>query len=69
MPGALTPLLLTLKVALLATLLAGVCGVATAKLLGRRSSIGRDVAESLLTLKSARGFIEDTRVVQIGVAA
>jgi molybdate transport system permease protein len=50
MPGALTPLLLTLKVALLATLLAGVFGVATAKLLGRRSSIARDVAESLLTL-------------------
>lgn len=47
---ALTPLLLTLKVALLATLLATVFGVAIGRLLGRRKSVARDVAESLLTL-------------------
>ena len=47
---ALTPLLLTLKVALLATVLATVFGVAIGKLLGRRRSLLRDTAESLLTL-------------------
>jgi molybdate transport system permease protein len=47
---ALTPLLLTLKVALLATALATVFGVAIGKLLGRRRSLLRDTAESLLTL-------------------
>jgi molybdate transport system permease protein len=48
--GALEPLLLTLKVALLATLAASAFGVACAKLLGRKRSLTRDVAESLLTL-------------------
>jgi len=47
---AITPLLLTLKVALLATALATVFGVAIGKLLGRKRSLLRDTAESLLTL-------------------
>lgn len=51
--GALEPLLLTLKVALLATLAASVLGVAFGKLLGRRRSLTRDMAESLLTLPLA----------------
>jgi molybdate transport system permease protein len=51
MPGAaLTPLLLTLKVALFATLLATLAGVLCARMLGRSRSVARDVAESLLTL-------------------
>src|SRR5262249_24068537 len=51
MPGdALTPLLLTLKVALFATLLAVLFGVFGAKLLGRRRGMVSDLAESLLTL-------------------
>lgn len=48
--GVLEPLLLTLKVALLATIAAALPGVACAKLLGRKRSLARDVAESLLTL-------------------
>ena len=48
--GVLEPLLLTLKVALLATIAAALLGVACAKLLGRKRSLARDVAESLLTL-------------------
>lgn len=48
--GALTPLLLTLKVAALATVLATIAGVLCARLLGRTRSIVRDVSESLLTL-------------------
>jgi len=47
---ALSPLLLTLKVALLATLLALLLGVACARLLGRKRSLPRDIGESLLTL-------------------
>jgi len=47
---ALTPLLLTLKVAALATLLATAGGVLCARLLGRTRSIARDLGESLLTL-------------------
>jgi molybdate transport system permease protein len=47
---ALVPLLLTLKVALLATLLALLVGVACARLLGRQHSMSRDIGESLLTL-------------------
>jgi len=47
---ALTPLLLTLKVAVLATLLATLAGVLCARTLGRRRSFPRDLAESLLTL-------------------
>jgi molybdate transport system permease protein len=46
----ITPLLLTLKVALVATLLASLLGVVAGKALGRRSSMARDVTESLLTL-------------------
>jgi molybdate transport system permease protein len=45
-----TPLLLTLKVAFFATLLASLLGIIGGKALGRRSSIGRDITESLLTL-------------------
>jgi len=48
--GALTPLLLTLKVALCATLLATLFGVLFARMLGRKRSVTRDVAESVLTL-------------------
>src|ERR1700759_859493 len=47
---AIVPLLLTLKVAASATLLASLLGIALARLLGRRRSLTRDVAESLLTL-------------------
>src|ERR1700755_1727861 len=47
---AIVPLLLTLKVATLATLLASVVGIALGKWLGRRRTFTRDVAESLLTL-------------------
>jgi len=47
---AIVPLLLTLKVASLATLLASIVGIALGKLLGRRRTFTRDVAESLLTL-------------------
>ena len=47
---AIVPLLLTLKVALLATILASFVGIALGKLLGRRHTFTRDVAESLLTL-------------------
>src|ERR1700742_4992851 len=47
---AIVPLLLTLKVASLATVLASVIGIAFGKLLGRRHTFTRDVAESLLTL-------------------
>src|SRR5215468_4855985 len=47
---AVTPLLLTLKVGLLATLFATLAGVLCARALGRRRSLPRDVAESLLTL-------------------
>ena len=47
---AIVPLLLTLKVASLATLLASIVGIALGKLLGRRHTFTRDVAESLLTL-------------------
>ncbi len=50
MNDALQPLLLTLKVAALATLLALVAGVACARALGRRRTLARDLAESLLTL-------------------
>jgi molybdate transport system permease protein len=48
--GAITPLLLTLKVALLATLVASLLGIACAKALGRKRGVVRDIAESLLTL-------------------
>jgi len=48
--AAATPLLLTLKVGLFATLLATLAGVLCARALGRRRSLPRDVAESLLTL-------------------
>ena len=47
---ATVPLLLTLKVASLATVLASILGIALGKLLGRRKTFTRDVAESLLTL-------------------
>ncbi|HEX3896021.1 MAG TPA: molybdate ABC transporter permease subunit [Rudaea sp.] len=47
---AIVPLLLTLKVASLATVLASIFGIAIGKSLGRRRSFTRDVAESLLTL-------------------
>jgi molybdate transport system permease protein len=47
---AIVPLLLTLKVASLATILASLGGIAIGKLLGRRRTFARDVAESLLTL-------------------
>ena len=50
MSDALQPLWLTLKVSALATLLALIAGVACARALGRRRGLGRDVAESLLTL-------------------
>ncbi|MDR3386531.1 MAG: molybdate ABC transporter permease subunit [Rudaea sp.] len=46
----LTPLLLTLKVAVFATLLAAVSGVICARALGRRRSFARESVESLLTL-------------------
>ncbi len=46
----LVPLLLTLKVASLATMLASIVGIIMGKLLGRRRTLTRDVAESLLTL-------------------
>src|SRR5450432_891779 len=46
----LTPLLLTLKVAAFATLLAAVAGVIGAHALGRRRSFARESIESLLTL-------------------
>ena len=48
--AAVTPLLLTLKVGLLATLFATLAGILCARVLGRRHSLPRDVAESLLTL-------------------
>lgn len=48
--GAITPLLLTLKVALLATLVASLLAIACAKALGRKRGFVRDAAESLLTL-------------------
>lgn len=48
--AAVTPLLLTLKVGLCATVFATLAGVFCARLLGRRRSLPRDVAESLLTL-------------------
>ena len=44
------PLLLTLKVGLLATLFATVAGVLCARALGRKRTLPRDLAESLLTL-------------------
>jgi molybdate transport system permease protein len=47
---AIVPLLLTLKVASLATILASILGIVVGKVLGRRRSFTRDVAESLLTL-------------------
>ena len=47
---ATVPLLLTLKVASLATVFASALGIAFGKLLGRRRTFTRDVAESLLTL-------------------
>ena len=47
---AIVPLLLTLKVASLATILASLLGIALGKMLGRRHTFTRDVAESLLTL-------------------
>ena len=46
----LTPLLLTLKVASLATILAAMAGVICARALGRRRSFARESIESLLTL-------------------
>jgi molybdate transport system permease protein len=46
----LTPLLLTLKVAAFATLLAAIVGVVCARTLGRRRSFARESIESLLTL-------------------
>ena len=45
-----TPLLLTLKVASVATALAALAGVTCGRLLGRRRGMGRDALESLLTL-------------------
>jgi molybdate transport system permease protein len=47
---AIVPLLLTLKVASLATIFASLFGIAFGKLLGRKRTFTRDVAESLLTL-------------------
>jgi molybdate transport system permease protein len=47
---AITPLLLTLKVALLATLLASLVGVFCARMLGRKRGLVRDTFETLLTL-------------------
>lgn len=47
---AIVPLLLTLKVASLATILASIVGIVIGKMLGRRRTLTRDVAESLLTL-------------------
>jgi molybdate transport system permease protein len=47
---AIVPLLLTLKVASLATILASIVGIVVGKMLGRRRTLTRDVAESLLTL-------------------
>lgn len=47
---AIVPLLLTLKVASLSTILASLVGIALGKLLGRKRTFARDVAESLLTL-------------------
>jgi len=47
---AIVPLLLTLKVASLATLFASIVGITIGKALGRRRTFARDVAESLLTL-------------------
>ncbi|MEP6484942.1 MAG: molybdate ABC transporter permease subunit [Rudaea sp.] len=47
---AIVPLLLTLKVATLATVFASIVGIAVAKFLGRRRTFARDVVESLLTL-------------------
>ncbi len=47
---AIVPLLLTLKVASLATFFASILGIAVGKWLGRRRTFARDVAESLLTL-------------------
>jgi molybdate transport system permease protein len=47
---AIVPLLLTLKVASLATIFASILGIVVGKMLGRRRSFTRDVAESLLTL-------------------
>lgn len=46
----LTPLLLTLKVAAFATVLAAVAGVSCARALGRRRSFSRESIEALLTL-------------------
>jgi molybdate transport system permease protein len=50
LPDAIVPLLLTLKVASLATVFASIAGIALGKMLGRRHTFTRDVAESLLTL-------------------
>jgi molybdate transport system permease protein len=50
MDAAVTPLLLTLKVAAWATLLAGVAGVAAGLLLAKRRFPGRDVVDALLLL-------------------
>jgi len=47
---AIVPLLLTLKVASLATVLASIVGIALGKWLGRHRTFTRNVAESLLTL-------------------
>src|SRR5215471_7900051 len=48
--AALTPLLLTLKVGVVATLVATLAGVCCARVLGRGRSLPRDLTESLLTL-------------------
>ena len=48
--AALTPLLLTLKIAAWATLLATVAGVAAGALLARFDFVGRDVLDSILLL-------------------
>ena len=49
-PDAITPLLLTLKVAFFATFVALIAAVPCARLLGRKRSFARDAAESMLTL-------------------
>ena len=50
---AIVPLLLTLKVASLATILASLLGIALGKTLGRRHTFTRDVAESRMNSRPA----------------
>ncbi|WP_027185296.1 molybdate ABC transporter permease subunit [Desulfovibrio inopinatus] len=50
MTAVFTPLAITLKVSLVATAIAVVCGVISARLLGRRPFPGKDGLEAILTL-------------------